>query len=60
MSEQITKDEAHYDKIRAKINAENEEKRKAKQRFTDEVNRQQESHLEKLLRRNKNENTKIN
>ncbi len=60
MSEQITKDKAHYDKIREEINAESEEKRKAKQRLNDEVNRQQESHLEKLLRRNKNENTQIN
>jgi hypothetical protein len=52
MSE-LKKDEAHFNKIRAQKEAENKEKLSAKQRFADEVKRQQESHTTKLLRRNK-------
>ena len=56
----ITKDEDYYNRIREKAKAKNKESQDAKQRLNDEFNRSNESHLEKLLRRNKNENTKIN
>jgi len=59
MSEEI-KDAAYYDAIRVKKQAEEKEKQNTNQRFADEVEFQMQSNLEKLLRRNKNENSKIN
>ena len=51
--QKIEKNEAYYDEIRKQKEAENKEKLSAKQRFADEVTRQQESNITKLLRRNK-------
>ncbi len=53
MSEQI-KDEKYYNKISEKIEAENAEKQKQKQKFQDEIEHWSESPLAQKWRQNEN------